>query len=87
MYRPLAPLAHQLSAVTGRQSSRHSGNSDQPRRGSRFPFSTAAHTLLLSNELCHVALPKGCGFGATSLGFVLGLRKWVMIWTSCPKKL
>src|SRR5260370_6737178 len=46
-----------------------------------------AHTSLLSNELCHVALPKGSGFGATWLGFVSGLRKWVMICTSCPKKL
>ena len=38
-----------------------------------------AHTLLLSEELCHVALPKGNGFGANSLGLVLGLKKWVMI--------
>src|SRR5262249_19177548 len=46
-----------------------------------------AHTLLLSKELCHVALPKGTGFGANSLGFVSGLRKWVMIWTSRPRTL
>ena len=39
---------------------------------------TAAHTLLLSNELCHVALPKGTGC-VGSLGFSSGLRKWVMI--------
>jgi hypothetical protein len=50
-----------------------------------FESGTCAHTLLLSKELCHVALPKGTGFGAASLGFVSGLRKWVMIWTSCPK--
>ena len=47
---------------------------------------TCAHTLLLSKELCHVGLPKGSGFGAALLGFVSGLRKWVMIWKSCPKK-
>ncbi len=46
-----------------------------------------AHTLLLSSELCHVALPKGIGFGANLFGLVLGLRKWVIICTSCPKKL
>jgi hypothetical protein len=46
---------------------------------------TAAQTLLLSSELCHVALPKGSGFGATPFGFVSGLRKWVMIWNVCPK--
>jgi len=34
-----------------------------------------AHTTLLSSELCHVALPKGRGFGAFSLGLVSGLRK------------
>src|SRR6266436_7222210 len=45
------------------------------------------HTLLLSRELCHVGLPKGSGFGANWLGFVLGLRKWVMICTSCSEKL
>ena len=45
------------------------------------------HTLLLSNELCHVALPKGSGFGANWLGFASGLRKWVRIWMACPKKL
>jgi hypothetical protein len=38
----------------------------------------AAHTLLLSKELCQVALAKGSGFGANSVGFVLGLRKWVV---------
>jgi len=37
-------------------------------------------------ELCHVALAKGSGVGAASLGFVSGLRKWVMIWKSFPKK-
>src|SRR6185369_3822597 len=42
------------------------------------PLRTAAHTLLLSNELCHVALPKGTGL-VGSLGFSSGLRKWVMI--------
>src|SRR6185312_81348 len=46
-----------------------------------------AHTLLVSNELCHVALPKARGLGANLFGFVLGLRKCVMIWTCCPKKL
>jgi hypothetical protein len=50
-----------------------------------FESGTCAHTLLLSKELCHVALPKGSGFGAASLGFVSGLRKWVMIWKSFPK--
>ena len=34
-----------------------------------------AHTLLLSSELCHVALPKGSGLGANSLGLESGLRK------------
>src|ERR1700730_7180879 len=47
----------------------------------------AAHTLLLSKELCHVALAKGRGFGAKSLGLVLGLRKWVIISRGSPKKL
>src|SRR5258707_11000168 len=46
-----------------------------------------AHTTLLSSELCHVALPKGRGFGAFSLGLVSGLRKWVIISKSCPKSL
>jgi len=50
-----------------------------------FESGTCAHTLLLSKELCQVALPKGSGFGAASLGFVSGLRKWVMIWKSRPK--
>src|SRR3954449_8819660 len=50
------------------------------------PWRTCAHTLLLSSELCHVALPNGRGFGAASFGFVSGLRKWVMIWKSKPKK-
>jgi hypothetical protein len=54
--------------------------------GIEFEFTkTCAHTLLLSKELCHVALPKGSGFGAASLGEASGLRKWVMIWKSCPK--
>ena len=52
-----------------------------------FESGTCAHTLLLSKELCHVALPKGTGFEANSLGFVSGLRKWVMIWMSWPKNL
>src|SRR3954452_14885260 len=51
------------------------------------PCTTCAHTLLLSSELCHVALPKGSGFGAASFGFVSGLRKCVMIWKSVPKTL
>src|SRR5215510_16467106 len=50
-----------------------------------FGSRTAAQTLLLSSELCHVALPKGRGFGATSFGLVSGLRKCVMIWNGCPK--
>ena len=29
--------------------------------GDHISMRTAAHTLLLSNELCHVALPKGTG--------------------------
>src|SRR5216683_681520 len=29
-------------------------------------YSGCAHTLLLSKELCHVALPKGSGVGAAS---------------------
>src|SRR5229473_3288562 len=52
-----------------------------------FICRTCAHTLLLSKELCHVALPKGTAFEAAPLGFISGLRKWVMIWKSCPKKL
>jgi len=50
-----------------------------------FGSSTAAQTLLLSNELCQVALPKGSGLGALSLGFASRLRKWVMIWICFPK--
>ena len=50
-----------------------------------FGSRTAAQTLLLSSELCHVALPKGRGFGARSFGLVSGLRKCVMIWNVCPK--
>src|SRR6185295_9079943 len=53
--------------------------------GMLFECSTCAQTLLVSNELCHVALPKGSGFGAASLGLAFGLRKWVAIWTTCPK--
>jgi hypothetical protein len=53
--------------------------------GMLFECSTCAQTVLVSNELCHVALPKGSGFGAASLGLASGLRKWVAIWTSCPK--
>ena len=45
-------------------------------------FSGFAQTRLLSNELCQVGLPKGSGVGAFSLGFVSGLRKWVMTWMS-----
>src|SRR5262245_50667740 len=55
--------------------------------GIEVELKTCAHTLLLSKELCHVALPKGSGLGAASLGFATGLRKWVMIWKSWPKKL
>jgi len=43
--------------------------------GIEFEFKTCAHTLLLSSELCHVAFPKGIGFGAAAFGFVFGLRK------------
>src|SRR5215471_12526909 len=53
--------------------------------GIEFECRTCAHTLLLSRELCHVALPKGSGDGAASLGLVSGLRKWVMIWSSDPR--
>jgi hypothetical protein len=42
--------------------------------GIAFPLRTAAHTLLLSNELCHVALPKGTG-RVGSLGFSFGLEE------------
>ena len=38
-------------------------------------FNACAHTLLVSSELCQVALPKGNGLGAFSFGFVSGLRK------------
>jgi len=42
---------------------------------------------LLSKELCHVGLPNGTGDGAYPLGFVSGLRKWVMIcWVKLPNK-
>jgi hypothetical protein len=47
--------------------------------GMMFEFSTCAQTLLVSNELCHVALPKGSGLGAASFGFASGLRKCVAI--------
>ena len=50
------------------------------------PLKTAAHTLLLSNELCHVALPKGTGC-VGSMGFSFGLRKWVTIWKFSPPRL
>jgi hypothetical protein len=40
--------------------------------GIAFPCNTAAQTLLLSTELCQVALPNGSGFGAKSLGLVSG---------------
>src|SRR5215210_4883900 len=53
----------------------------------RIEFTACAHTLLLSYELCHVALPNGRGSGACLFGFVLGLRKCVIICRSCPKKL
>jgi hypothetical protein len=43
-----------------------------------IPFTLAAHTLLVSKELCHVAR-------ATWSAVLSGLRKWVMIWTSFPK--
>ena len=55
--------------------------------GIEFECRTCAHTLLLSKELCHVALPKGIGFVAFPLWFMLGLRKCVTIWKSFPKKL
>jgi len=42
-----------------------------------FESGTCAHTLLLSKELCHVALAKGSGFGVDVLGLVSGLRKCV----------
>ena len=38
----------------------------------------AAHTLLVSNELCQVALPLS-GTVTSGLGFALILVKWVMI--------
>ena len=41
----------------------------------RIECTVCAHTMLLSNELCHVAFPKGSGFGANWLGLVSGLRK------------
>ena len=45
-----------------------------------------AQTLLLSKELCQVALPKGSGVGALPLGAASLLRKCVMIWICWPKK-
>ena len=46
-----------------------------------------AHTLLVSKELCQVALPpSGTGVGAFALGFRSILANWVMIWTGCPKR-
>src|ERR1041384_7937967 len=53
--------------------------------GIMLAFNTCAQTLLVSNELCHVALPKGRGLGAASFGFASGLRKCVAIWMSWPK--
>ena len=47
--------------------------------------SVCPHTLLVSNELCHVAFPKGSGFGADWLGLVSGLRKCVITSTYLPK--
>ena len=70
---------HAIAPVFGRLGSEAAGI--------EFGCRTCAHTLLLSKELCHVALPKGSGLGAASLGCVSGLRKWVTIWKSCPKKL
>src|SRR5215475_16215864 len=43
-----------------------------------------AHTLLLSRVFCQVASAKGTGL-VGSRGFSSGLRKCVMISTSCPK--
>src|SRR4051812_10710793 len=46
----------------------------------------AAHTLLVSNELCHVTLPlSGTGFGVESLGLALMLVKCVITCTCWPK--
>ena len=44
-----------------------------------------AHTLLVSKELCHVALPlRDTGSVAFALGYASMLAKWVMICTGCP---
>jgi hypothetical protein len=42
--------------------------------GIEFAFMTCAQTLLVSRA-CQVALPKGNGLGAASLGLASGLRK------------
>ena len=47
--------------------------------GIEVELKTWAQTLLLSSELCHVALPNGSGLGAASLGLASGLRKCVTI--------
>ena len=49
--------------------------------------SDCPHTLLLSRELCQVALPKGNGSGAFLLGLVSGLRKCVTTSSYRSKKL
>src|SRR5689334_5190076 len=53
--------------------------------GILFECRFCAQTLLVSSELCQVALPKGSGLGAASFGFASGLRKCVATWTSSPK--
>src|SRR5262245_18175025 len=54
--------------------------------GVMFLRNVCAQTLLLSSELCQVALPNATGFGANWFGLVSGLRKCVMIWKGTPNR-
>jgi len=77
LVRLLPPVGPRSSPITS--SNRHAiepafGQLDESEPAGIEP-TACAHTLLLSNELCHVALPKGSGSGALSLGVVFGLRK------------
>src|SRR5581483_11794991 len=76
----MAPLFGQLGSEPARIEAGEGGSVE-------CESGTCAQTLLVSKELCHVALPKGSGSGAASLGFVSGLRKWVMTWKFSPRKL
>jgi len=45
-----------------------------------------AQTLLLSDELCQVALPKGSGLGSKLISDCVGAQEMMMICCACPKR-